>query len=89
MILLECFLGISWQLTGLWYVIEMFKTSSRCMTITFHRTSDGFTGTERRELLIGKRVGLDHTVTNTGVFSFKNMANPAIMRVRWPSGTSH
>ena len=68
-------------------MIEMSKTSSRCMTITFQRTPDGFTGTEVRELLVGRRVGLDHSVSNTGVFTFKNMDNPAIMKVRWPSGT--
>ncbi|KAG0696234.1 Apolipoprotein D [Chionoecetes opilio] len=73
------------ELTGLWYVIEMFKTSSQCMTLTFQRTADGFVGTEVRELLMGSRVGLDHTVSNTGVFTFKYMANPALMRVRWPS----
>ncbi|MPC59275.1 hypothetical protein E2C01_053291 [Portunus trituberculatus] len=73
------------ELEGLWYVIEMYKTSSRCMTITFQRTLDGFTGTEVRELLVGRRVGLDHSVSNTGVFTFKNIDNPALMKVRWPS----
>lgn len=67
-------------------MIEMFKTSSRCMTLTFEATADGFTGTEVRELQVGRALGLDHTVSNTGIFSFKNKANPAVMRVRWPSG---
>ncbi|XP_050690892.1 apolipoprotein D-like [Eriocheir sinensis] len=73
------------ELTGLWYVIEMFRTGSHCMTLTFARTAEGFTGTEVRELAAVRAIGLDHTVSNTGVFTIRSMDYPAVMKVRWPS----
>ncbi|XP_045108100.1 apolipoprotein D-like [Portunus trituberculatus] len=73
------------QLTGVWYVIKIFSTNSRCMTVTFNRTADGFTATERRELFLGRKVGLDHILTNTGYFTIKNDDVPAQMSVSWPS----
>lgn len=78
--------SLSLQLTGLWYVIEMFRTGSHCMTLTFARTTEGFTGTEVRELAAGRAIGLDHSVSNTGVFNIRSMDYPAVMKVRWPSG---
>ncbi|XP_063852547.1 apolipoprotein D-like [Scylla paramamosain] len=73
------------QLTGMWYVVKIFSTNSRCMTVTFNRTADGFTATEKRELFLGRKVGLDHTLTNTGFFTIKNANVPSKMTVSWPS----
>ncbi|KAK8379225.1 hypothetical protein O3P69_019223 [Scylla paramamosain] len=73
------------KMTGMWYVVKIFSTNSRCMTVTFNRTADGFTATEKRELFLGRKVGLDHTLTNTGFFTIKNANVPSKMTVSWPS----
>ncbi|XP_068200486.1 apolipoprotein D-like [Palaemon carinicauda] len=73
------------QFTGLWYVIEIFSTTSKCMTMTFNRTDTGFKVTEAREFMVGRMVNVDHTFKNTGTFTINDPTTPAIMKANWPS----
>ncbi|XP_064117524.1 apolipoprotein D-like isoform X2 [Macrobrachium nipponense] len=73
------------QFTGLWYVIEIFSTTSKCMTMTFNRTGTGFKVTEAREFVVGRMVNIDHTFSNTGTFTIDDPSNPAVMKANWPS----
>lgn len=73
------------QFQGLWYVIEIFSTTSNCMTMTFNQTGTGLTVTEAREFYLANKFDLDHTFTNEGYLTVPNPSIPAKMRVRWPS----
>ncbi|XP_047493419.1 uncharacterized protein LOC125042002 [Penaeus chinensis] len=74
------------QFQGLWHVMEIFSTSSHCMTMTFKRTGRyTFKVTESREFDLLRRLGHDHTFANTGTFTVKHPWQPAKFRARWPS----
>lgn len=68
--------------------MEIFSTSSHCMTMTFKRTGRyTFKVTESREFDLLRRLGHDHTFANTGTFTVKHPWHPAKFKARWPSST--
>ncbi|XP_071520093.1 apolipoprotein D-like [Panulirus ornatus] len=70
---------------GLWHVIEITSTSSRCMTMNFTLTDSGFMVTEVRQFFLFNKFNLDHTFTNRGFFFMTDSSNPAKMVANWNS----
>ncbi|XP_063588238.1 apolipoprotein D-like [Penaeus indicus] len=73
------------QFTGMWYVIEIFSTTSDCMTMYFNLTDDGsFKVTETREFHPLEAIGLDHRFSNVGTLKKEDGAEPGRFKVSWP-----
>lgn len=69
---------------GLWFVNEIFSTSSDCMTMTFNLTGDGsFKVTEAREFHPLEMLGLDHRFSNEGTLDGAG-SDPGRFKVTWP-----
>ncbi|XP_066961931.1 apolipoprotein D-like [Macrobrachium rosenbergii] len=70
---------------GLWYVIELFDSSSTCQTLNYTRTSETqLSVTKSRQFYILDSLSIDHANTYTGKLDIPNEDNAGKMRVKWP-----
>ncbi|KAK7086433.1 hypothetical protein SK128_011938 [Halocaridina rubra] len=70
---------------GLWYVIELFDSSSTCQTLNYTRVSETqLTVTKGRQLYLLDTLNIDHTNSYTGRLDIPDGDNAASMRVKWP-----
>ncbi|XP_047497035.1 apolipoprotein D-like [Penaeus chinensis] len=72
------------KFAGFWYVIEMYSTFSRCLTLDFARISkDDFKVTEGKEYAVAQFVGIEHVFSNTGIYASRAPKEPAKFEVKW------
>ncbi|XP_042886221.1 uncharacterized protein LOC122262295 [Penaeus japonicus] len=72
------------EFQGLWYVVEMFSTNSKCVTLTFDRLGKhDFRVTEGKEYVAAQVVGIDHAFQTKGVYNSRAPHYPAKFHARW------
>ncbi|XP_068238692.1 apolipoprotein D-like [Palaemon carinicauda] len=70
---------------GLWYVIELFDSSSTCQTLNYTRMSETqLSVTKSRQFYILDSLSIDHANTYKGKLDIPNEDNAGKMRVKWP-----
>ncbi|XP_042859395.1 apolipoprotein D-like [Penaeus japonicus] len=75
------------QFAGLWYVIEIFKSSSDCMTMYFKPTGNGnLRITEAKKFHLLGKLGVDRTFTSGGKFTQKKDELPGVFSVTFDWG---